>query len=87
MIGKRLTSAFALLAMAATTGPVLAQDKVALIMSDIGSANPFWAAVSQGAIDKGAELGVDVAAVGPPGGETDVAGQIALIKDQIAKGV
>ncbi len=87
MIGKRLTSAFALLAMAAATGPVLAQDKVALIMSDIGSANPFWAAVSQGAIDKGAELGVDVAAVGPPGGETDVAGQIALIEDQIAKGV
>ena len=66
---------------------VLAQDKVALIMSDIGSANPFWAAVENGALDKGKELGVDVAAVGPPGGETDVAGQIALVEDQIAKGV
>lgn len=62
-------------------------DKIALIMSSLGSANPFWGAVAKGATDKGEELGIDVVAVGPPGGETDVAGQIALIEDQIAKGV
>lgn len=87
MLRKGLTSAIALTAFSLTAGAAIAQDKVALIMSDIGSANPFWAAVAQGAIDKGEELGVDVAAVGPPGGETDVAGQIALVEDQIAKGV
>ena len=36
--------------------------------------------------DRGAGLGVDVAVVAPAGGETD-AGQIALVEDQIAKGV
>ncbi|MEQ9041706.1 MAG: sugar ABC transporter substrate-binding protein [Silicimonas sp.] len=87
MLRKGLTSVLALAAFSLGAGGALAQDKVALIMSDIGSANPFWAAVAQGAIDKGEELGVDVAAVGPPGGETDVAGQIALVEDQIAKGV
>ena len=87
MLRKSLTSILALAAFTVTAGGALAEDKVALIMSDIGSANPFWAAVSQGAIDKGAELGVDVAAVGPPGGETDIAGQIALVEDQTAKGV
>jgi len=78
-----LATAFAIAGAATAT----AQDKVALIMSDIGAANPFWAAVSQGALDKGAELGVDVAAVGPPGGDTDIAGQIALVEDQVATGV
>lgn len=87
MLRKGLTSVLALAAFSLGAGGALAQDKVALIMSDIGSANPFWAAVAQGAIDKGEQLGVDVAAVGPPGGETDVAGQIALVEDQIAKGV
>ncbi|MGI9452035.1 MAG: sugar ABC transporter substrate-binding protein [Geminicoccaceae bacterium] len=87
MLRKSLTSILALAAFTATAGGALAEDKVALIMSDIGSANPFWAAVSQGAIDKGGELGVDVATVGPPGGETDIAGQIALVEDQTAKGV
>jgi len=87
MLCKGLTTALALAVMTVGAGSAMAQDKVALIMSDIGSANPFWAAVAQGALDKGEELGVDVAAVGPPGGETDIAGQIALIEDQIAKGV
>ena len=88
MLKIRLATA-TLTAVAALAGgtAAMAQDKVALIMSDIGSANPFWAAVSQGALDMGAELGVDVAVVGPPGGETDVAGQIALVEDQLAKGV
>lgn len=87
MFRKGLTSILALAAFATMAGGALAEDKVALIMSDIGSANPFWAAVAQGAVDKGEELGVDVAAVGPPGGETDIAGQIALVEDQTAKGV
>lgn len=87
MLRKSLTSVMVLAAFAVSGGEAIAEDKVALIMSDIGSANPFWAAVSQGAIDKGEELGVDVAAVGPPGGETDIAGQIALVEDQTAKGV
>ena len=72
---------------AAFGGAALADTKVAVIMSDSGSANPFWAAVTKGALDKGAELGIDVAAVAPAGGETDVAGQIAMVEDQIAKGV
>ncbi len=88
MLKKKLVNlALASVLVAAGSTAAMAQDKVALIMSDIGSANPFWAAVSQGALDKGAELGIDVVAVGPPGGETDVAGQIALVEDQIAKGV
>jgi len=88
MLNKPLANVVLAAALAITGGTVAtAQDKVALIMSDIGSANPFWAAVSQGALDRGAELGVDVAAVGPPGGETDIAGQIALVEDQVAKGV
>ena len=74
-------------ATAALVGGAMAETKVAVITSDSGSANPFWAAVTQGAMDKGAELGVDVAVVAPAGGETDVAGQIALVEDQIAKGV
>jgi len=60
----------------AFNGAAVAETKVAVIMSDSGSANPFWAAVTKGALDKGAELGIDVAAVAPAGGETDVAGQI-----------
>lgn len=72
---------------AAFSGAAVAETKVAVIMSDSGSANPFWAAVTKGALDKGAELGIDVAAVAPAGGETDVAGQIAMVEDQIAKGV
>lgn len=75
------------LAAAFGGGAALADTRVAVIMSDSGSANPFWAAVTKGALDKGAELGIDVAAVAPAGGETDVAGQIAMVEDQIAKGV
>ncbi|SVC55359.1 uncharacterized protein METZ01_LOCUS308213, partial [marine metagenome] len=66
---------------------VHAKDSLAIIMSNTGSANPFWASVAQGAEDKGAELGVDVAVLAPAGGETDVAGQIAIVEDQLAKGV
>lgn len=87
MSPKSLTSALALAVFIATSGTAIAQDKYALIMSSLGSANPFWGAVAQGAADKGEELGLDVATVGPPGGETDVTGQIALVEDQIAKGV
>ncbi|MEP3276494.1 MAG: substrate-binding domain-containing protein [Stappiaceae bacterium] len=87
MSRRTLTGFLAVAAVIATTSTSLAEDKYALIMSSLGSANPFWGAVAQGAVDKGKELGVDVAAVGPPGGETDVAGQIALVEDQIAKGV
>ena len=88
MLKKKLMNvALASVFVAASSTAAVAQEKVALIMSSLGSANPFWAAVAQGALDKGEELGVDVVAVGPPGGETDVAGQIALVEDQIAKGV
>ena len=74
------------LAIASVTN-VQAKDSLAIIMSNTGSANPFWASVAQGAEDKGAELGVDVAVLAPAGGETDVAGQIAIVEDQLAKGV
>jgi len=50
------------------------------------SSDLFWAAVEQGAMDKGKELGVEVVVLSPPQ-ESDVAAQIAQIEDQIAKGV
>lgn len=87
MYRKMMKVSMVVAAMAATTNMAIAEDKYALIMSSLGSANPFWGAVAQGAADKGKELGIDVATVGPPGGETDVVGQIALVEDQIAKGV
>ncbi|MCY6379744.1 sugar ABC transporter substrate-binding protein [Hoeflea prorocentri] len=87
MLLKKLTGAVALTALLASASVASAEDKIALIMSSLGSANPFWGAVEQGAKDKGKELGIEVVTVGPPGGETDVAGQIALVEDQIARGV
>ncbi|HYN00121.1 MAG TPA: sugar ABC transporter substrate-binding protein, partial [Aestuariivirgaceae bacterium] len=55
-------------------------------MKGPGAGNPFWAAVEQGAMEKGKELGVEVRVMAPPQ-ETDVAAQIAQIEDQIAQGV
>ena len=56
-------------------------------MGNMPAANQFWAKVEQGALDKGKELGVDVTVLGSPGGEGDVAGQIALVEDQLTKGI
>jgi ribose transport system substrate-binding protein len=55
-------------------------------MKGPGAANPFWAAVEAGAMEKGKELGVEVVVLAPPQ-ESDVQAQIAQIEDQIAKGV
>ena len=55
-------------------------------MKGPGAGNPFWAAVEQGALEKGKELGVEVRVMSPPQ-ESDVAAQIAQIEDQIAQGV
>jgi ABC-type sugar transport system substrate-binding protein len=64
-----------------------AADKYAVIMGNIPSANQFWAKVEQGAKEKAKDLGVDVTVLGSPGGESDVAGQIALVEDQLTKGI
>ena len=64
-----------------------AADKFAVIMGNNPSANQFWAKVEQGALEKGKELGIEVIALGSPGGEGDVAGQIALVEDQLTKGI
>jgi ribose transport system substrate-binding protein len=64
-----------------------AADKIAVIMGNIPAANQFWAKVEEGALAKGKELGVEVTVLGSPGGEGDVAGQIALVEDQLTKGI
>ena len=74
-------------AVVASSLSALAADSVALIASDLPSANPYWGAVADGAMEKGKELGVETNVMAPAGGETDVAGQIAMIEDQVAKGV
>jgi ribose transport system substrate-binding protein len=71
----------------ATSASALAADKIAVIMGNIPAANQFWAKVQQGALDKGKEIGVDVTVLGSPGGEGDVSGQIALVEDQLTKGI
>ena len=55
-------------------------------MKGPGGGNPFWAAVEQGAMDKGEEMGANVIVLSPPA-ESDVAAQINQVEDQIASGV
>lgn len=90
----------AMLALA-IVGPVAAQDESPAAMSkDPGAAagaklfvnmkgpsagNPFWALVEQGAVQAGADYGVDVQVVAPSA-ESDIPGQIALIEDNTAQG-
>lgn len=71
----------------ASSAGALAADKFAVIMGNIPSANQFWAKVEEGALAKGKELGIEVTVLGSPGGESDVAGQIALVEDQLTKGI
>jgi ribose transport system substrate-binding protein len=90
----------ALLALA-IVGPVAAQDespaaaskdpgaaagaKLFVNMKGPSSGNPFWALVEQGAVQAGADYGVDVQVVAPSA-ESDIPGQIALIEDNTAQG-
>jgi ABC-type sugar transport system substrate-binding protein len=78
---------FATSVVLASSVGALAANKYAVIMGNNPSANQFWAKVEQGALEKGKELGVEVAVLGSPGGEGDVAGQIALVEDQLTKGI
>ena len=71
----------------AADGSAFAAEKFAVIMGNLPSANQFWALVEQGALEKGKELGVEVTALGSPGGESDIAGQIALVEDQLTQGI
>jgi ribose transport system substrate-binding protein len=71
----------------ATQTSAFAADKYAVIMGNTPAANQFWALVEKGAMEKAAELGVEVTVLGSPGGESDVAGQIALVEDQLTKGI
>jgi ABC-type sugar transport system substrate-binding protein len=71
----------------AWNGGAYAADKFAVVMGNIPSANQFWAQVEKGAKDKAKEISVDVTVLGSPGGETDVAGQIAVVEDQLTKGI
>ena len=59
---------------------------IVVSMKGPGGGNPFWASVEKGALDKGAELGVNVTVIAPPT-ESDVAAQVSQIEDQLAKGV
>lgn len=61
-------------------------ESILVTMKGPGAGNPFWAAVEKGAMEKGAELGVDVVVLSPAS-ESDVARQIAIIEDQLAKGL
>lgn len=63
-----------------------ASAQIIVNMKGPGAGNPFWAAVANGAMSKGAELGVEVIVLSPPT-ESDVAAQIAQIEDQLAKGI
>jgi ribose transport system substrate-binding protein len=60
--------------------------KILVSMKGPGGGNPFWAAVEKGAVDKAAELGVQLTVLAPPA-ESDVQAQIAQVEDQVAKGV
>jgi ABC-type sugar transport system substrate-binding protein len=90
----------AMLALA-IVGPVAAQDespaaaskdpgaaagaKLFVNMKGPSAGNPFWALVEQGAMQAGADYGVDVQVVAPSA-ESDIPGQIALIEDNTAQG-
>lgn len=74
------------IALAAMSLAAQAADKFVVGMKGPGGGNPFWAAVEKGAMDKGAELGVEVVVVAPPA-ESDVQAQISQIEDLIAQGV
>jgi ribose transport system substrate-binding protein len=85
----------ALLALSAVA-PVVAQDemkdpgaaagaKLYVNMKGPSSGNPFWALVEQGAVQAGADYGVEVNVVAPAA-ESDIPGQIALIEDNAAAG-
>lgn len=71
----------------ASSASAFAAEKFAVVMGNIPSANQFWAKVEEGALAKGTELGVEVIVQGSPGGESDVAGQIALVEDLLTKGI
>jgi ABC-type sugar transport system substrate-binding protein len=71
----------------ATSVSAIAADKYAVIMGNMPSANQFWAKVEEGAMAKAKEIGVEVTVLGSPGGESDVTGQIALVEDQLSKGI
>ncbi len=79
-----LMSGVALAAALAMTGG--ASAAYALVMKGPGAGNPFWAAVEEGAMAKGQELGVEVVVVAPPA-ETDVQAQVNQVEDLIAQGV
>ncbi|MDB5539426.1 MAG: RbsB [Devosia sp.] len=83
-MNKLLLTGVALGALLAMAGS--ANAAYVLGMKGPGAGNPFWAAVEQGAKDKGAELGVDVIVVAPPA-ESDVQAQITQIEDLIAQKV
>ena len=74
-------------ALLVSVAGAFAADKIAVIASDTPAASQYWAKVEQGAEAKGKELGVDVIYLGPAGGESDVSGQIALVEDQLTKGI
>jgi ABC-type sugar transport system substrate-binding protein len=71
----------------ASSFSALAADKIAVVLGGLSSANQFWAKVEKGSLDKGKELSVEVMVLAAPGGETDVAGQIALVEDLLTRGI
>lgn len=80
---KKVIAATLILGAGATAASA---DNILVTMKGPGAGNPFWAAVEAGALEQGAQLGVDVVVLSPPT-ESDVARQIAIIEDQLARGL
>jgi ribose transport system substrate-binding protein len=85
-MGKSLKYAIAVSLFLGAGLTTASADTILVTMKGPGAGNPFWAAVEAGATEKAAELGVDVVVLSPAT-ESDVARQIAIIEDQLAKGL
>ncbi len=71
---------------AATDGDMAEEINIVVSMKGPGGGNPFWTSVELGAMEKGAELGLNVTVIAPPT-ESDVAAQVSQLEDQLVKGV
>ena len=72
---------------ASPAGSPAAGDLTLIVnMKGPGGGNPFWAAVEEGAMAAGTEMGVTVTVMSPPA-ESDVAAQVGQIEDAITQQV
>lgn len=83
---KSITRAFAASLVLGVAAGTASADAILVTTKGPGAGNPFWAAVEAGATEMAAKLGVEVVILAPAN-ESDVARQIAIIEDQMAKGL